>query len=401
MAFISETVRRIKSSATIVASSRAAELKAMGKDIISLGAGEPDFDTPDHIKHAAIEAINAGETKYTFVDGTQELKEAICAKFRRDNNLDYSPENITVSNGGKHIIFNAFMATINQGDEVIITAPYWVSYPDMVNLCGGRAIFAETDQTHNFKLLPETLEAKITAKTKWVIFNSPSNPAGAAYSTEELKALTDVLLKYPDIWILSDDIYEHIIYDDFKFVTTAQTAPKLKARTLTMNGVSKAYAMTGWRIGYAAGPKILIDAMRKVQSQSTSNPSSISQAASIAALNGDQSSLKERAFSFKKRRDMVVNLLNDIEGISCSNPVGAFYVFPNCEELFGKKTPSGDIISSDLDYCSYLLEEGGVSVVHGEAFGLKGYFRISYAASVDDLRIACKNIKKMTEKLMF
>ena len=401
IAFISKTTRQIKPSATIALSMRTAEFKKNGKNIISLGAGEPDFDTPDHIKQAAIKAIEEGQTKYTVVDGTYELKQAICAKFKRDNNLDFLPENITVSNGGKHIIFNALMATLDQGDEVIIPAPYWVSYPDMVTLCGGRAIIAETSEDINFKLTPEKLESLITPQTKWLFLNSPSNPSGCAYSYDEIKSLAEVLLKYPNIWILSDDIYEHIIFDDFKFTTIADAEPELKGRTLTMNGVSKAYAMTGWRIGYAGAPKILIDAMRKIQSQSTSNPCSISQAAATSALNGDQSFLKARAESFKKRRDYVVQKLNEIEGISCSNPEGAFYVFPNCFGILGKKTQSGQSIKNDLELCEYLLEDAGISLVYGQAFGLKGYFRISYASSMKDLIMACEQIKKSINKLEF
>ncbi len=401
IAFISKTTGQIKPSATIALSTRTAELKKNGKDIISLGAGEPDFDTPDHIKQAAIKAIEEGQTKYTVVDGTYELKQAICAKFKRDNNLDFLPENITVSNGGKQIIFNALMATLDQGDEVIIPAPYWVSYPDMVTLCGGSPIIAETSEDTNFKLTPEKLESLITPRTKWLFLNSPSNPSGCAYSYDEIKSLAKILLKYPNVWVLSDDIYEHIIFDDFKFTTIADAEPELKGRVLTMNGVSKAYAMTGWRIGYAGAPKILIDAMRKIQSQSTSNPCSISQAAATSALKGDQKFLKTRAESFKKRRDYVVQKLNEIEDISCLNPEGGFYVFPNCSGILGKKTQSGQIIKNDLELCEYLLEDAGICLVYGQAFGLKGYFRISYASSMGSLIMACEKIKKSIDKLEF
>lgn len=400
MAFISDTLGRIKPSPTIAVGAKAAELKAAGRDIIALGAGEPDFDTIDYVKEAAIKAINDGQTKYTIVDGTPELKDAIIEKFKRDNGLDYNRENISVNSGGKHTIYNAFMATLNPGDEVIIPAPYWVSYPDMVLLAGGTPIIVEAGIENNFKITAEQLDAAITDKTKWVMINSPSNPTGAAYSASEMKELTDVLVKYPHVWVFSDDIYEHIVYDDFEFVTPVMVEPSLKNRTLTMNGMAKAYAMTGWRIGFAGGPVELINAMRKVQSQSTSNPCSISQAASVAALTGDQGYLKTRAEAFKKRRDLVVKMINDVPGLECPTPEGAFYVYPSCQGLMGKKTPDGKTLKSDLDVSTYLLESVGVAVVHGEAFGLSPYFRISYATSDDVLIEACNRIKKACEALV-
>lgn len=400
MAFIADSLNRVKPSPTIAVSTKAAELKAAGRDIISLGAGEPDFDTPDNIKQAAIQAINDGKTKYTPADGTPEIKQAVCEKFKRDNGLDYQPNQITVNNGGKHTIYNAFVATLNPGDEVIIPTPYWVSYPDMVILASGTPVFAEATMEDNFKLKPEVLEAAITDKTKWVILNSPSNPTGAAYSAEEMKRLTDVLLKYPHVWVMVDDIYEHIVYDDFEFVTPAKVEPKLFDRTLTINGVAKAYAMTGWRIGFGGGPVELINAMRKVQSQSTSNPCSISQAAAVEALTGTQHFLKERAAVFKKRRDMVVEMLNTIDGIVCPMPEGAFYVYPSIAGLIGKKTPDGKVIESDLDFCTYILEAEGVAAVHGEAFGLSPHFRVSYATSDEALIEACKRIKRACEALV-
>jgi len=399
MAFIADTLGRIKPSPTIAVTSKAEELRAAGKDVIGLGAGEPDFDTIDYVKEAAIKAIREGQTKYTAVDGTPELKDAICRKFNRQNGLDYARENITVNCGGKHTIYNAFVATLNPDDEVIIPAPYWVSYPDMTLLAGGTPIFIDASVGSGFKVTPEQLEAAITTKTKWLILNSPSNPTGAAYSYSEMKLLTDVLLKYPNVWIFSDDIYEHIVYDDFKFYTPVAVEPKLKNRTLTMNGVAKGYAMTGWRIGFAGGPVELINAMRKVQSQSTSNPCSISQAASIAALNGPQDYLEERALEFQKRRDIVVSLINDIPGLVCPTPEGAFYVYPSCAGLIGKITPDGKTIDSDLDMVTYLLESAGVAVVHGEAFGLSPHFRISYATSENILIEACDRIKKACKAL--
>lgn len=400
MAFISDTLGRIKPSPTIAVGAKAAELKAAGRDIIALGAGEPDFDTIDYVKEAAIKAINDGQTKYTIVDGTPELKDAIIEKFKRDNGLDYKRENISVNSGGKQTIYNAFMATLNPGDEVIIPAPYWVSYPDMVMLAGGTPVIIEAGIDNNFKITADQLDAAITDKTKWVMVNSPSNPTGAAYSASEMKNLTDVLVKYPHVWVFADDIYEHIVYDDFEFVTPVMVEPSLKNRTLTMNGMAKAYAMTGWRIGFAGGPVELINAMRKVQSQSTSNPCSISQAASVAALTGDQGYLKIRAEAFKTRRDLVVKMINDVPGLECPTPEGAFYVYPSCQGLMGKKTPDGKTLKSDFDVSRYLLESAGVAVVHGEAFGLSPYFRISYATSDDVLIEACNRIKKACEALV-
>ena len=394
MAFIADSLSRVKPSPTIAVTTRAAELRAAGRDVIGLGAGEPDFDTPDNIKEAAIQAIRDGKTKYTPADGTPELKQAIAQKFKRENGLDYDPSQITINNGGKHTLINALMATINPGDEVIIPAPYWVSYPDMTLLVGGVPVIVETRQENGFKLMPEDLEKAITPKTKWVILNSPSNPSGAAYSRDELKRLTDVLLKYPHVWVISDDMYEHIVYDDFEFVTPAQVEPNLYPRTLTVNGVSKAYAMTGWRIGYAAGPVELISAIRKIQSQTTSNPCSISQAAAVEALTGPQDFLKERAAAFQKRRDLVVGMLNDAEGLECATPEGVFYVYPSCAGVIGKTTPAGKVIETDLDFCTYLLDTEGVAVVHGEAFGLSPHFRVSYATSEEVLTEACRRIQK-------
>jgi aspartate aminotransferase len=399
MSFISKRISRIKPSATIAVTTKARELKAAGKDVIGLGAGEPDFDTPQNVKKAGIDAINNGDTKYTAVDGTVELKKAICAKFERENNLKYTPSQITVGSGAKHVIYNALMSTLNSGDEVIIPAPYWVSYPDMVAVAGGEPLFISCPAENNFKLQAEQLKKVITPKTKWLILNSPSNPTGAAYSYDEMKAITDVLLEHPNVYIMSDDIYEHIVYDDFKFVTPAQVEPKLFDRTLTINGVSKAYSMTGWRIGYAGGSEELIKAISKIQSQSTSNPCSISQAASIEALNGDQSFLKERAEAFKVRRDMVVNALNNIDGISCNSPEGAFYVFPECKDLIGKSTPDGKKINTDTEFATYLLEEALVAVVPGSAFGLEGFFRISYATSDEVLKEACERVDEACKKL--
>ncbi|MCG8690112.1 MAG: pyridoxal phosphate-dependent aminotransferase [Minwuiales bacterium] len=394
MSFIADSLSRIKPSPTIAVTNKARELRAAGRDVIGLGAGEPDFDTPDNIKEAGIRAIREGETKYTAVDGTPDLKQAICDKFKRENGLAYAPEQVTVSGGGKQVLFNAFVATLNPGDEVVIPTPYWVSYPDMVLLAGGEPVFAEARAEDNFKLRPEVLEAAITPKTKWLIMNSPSNPSGAAYSASELKGLTDVLLRHPHVWVLTDDMYEHLVYDGFVFATAAQVEPKLYERTLTMNGVSKAYAMTGWRIGYGAGPVELIKAMAKVQSQSTSNPSSISQAAAVEALNGRQNFIAERAEVFKQRRDLVVGMLNEAVGIDCPTPEGAFYVYPSCAGCIGKKTPDGKTIENDLDFVSYLLDSVGVACVHGEAFGLSPHFRISYATSTEALTDACGRIQK-------
>lgn len=399
MAFISDTLSRIQPSATIAATQKARDLKAQGVDVIGLGAGEPDFDTPDNIKEAAIEAIRRGETKYTAVDGIPELKQAICDKFRRENGLTYEPAQAFVAPGGKPIIFNAMIATLNPGDEVVIPAPYWVSYPDIVALAGGTPVPVATTLENNFKLTAADLEAAITPKTKWLIFNSPSNPSGAAYSHEELKALTDVLVKHEQVWILTDDMYEHLVYDDFKFATPAQVEPKLYDRTLTMNGVSKAYSMTGWRIGYCAGPVELIKAMTKVQSQSTSNPTSISQWAAVEALNGTQDFIPERAAVFKERRDLVVSMLNQATGLKCPTPEGAFYVYPSCEGLIGKKTPEGKVIESDEDFAIALIEAEGVSVVHGAAFGLSPFFRISYATSTEALTEACERIQRFCASL--
>ncbi|HEY4547263.1 MAG TPA: pyridoxal phosphate-dependent aminotransferase [Pedomonas sp.] len=394
MSFLSDALGRIKPSPTIAVTNKAAELKAQGKDVIGLGAGEPDFDTPDHIKDAGIEAIRSGQTKYTGVDGTPALKKAVAEKFKRENGLDYAVDQITVNSGGKHTIFNALMATVNPGDEVIIPAPYWVSYPDMVQLAGGTPVFIEATIDTGFRITAEQLDAAITPKTKWVILNSPSNPSGAAYSAEHLRTLADVLLKHPHVWILSDDMYEHIVYDDFKFATIAAVEPKLYDRTLTMNGASKAYSMTGWRIGYAGGPKQLIKAISAIQSQSTSNPCSVSQAAAVAALNGPQDFLKERAKVFQQRRDLVVKMLNDAEGITCPTPEGAFYVYPSCAGMIGKTTPDGKVLNNDEDVATYLLESVGVAVVHGAAFGLSPHFRISYATSTEVLTEACTRIQK-------
>ncbi len=394
MGFIADSLSRVKPSATIAVSTKARELKAAGRDVIGLGAGEPDFDTPDNIKDAAIEAIKRGETKYTAADGMPELKQAICDKFKRENDLAYEPKEVSVGTGGKQILYNALVATLNPGDEVLIPAPYWVSYPDMVLLAGGEPVAIDTTQEDNFKLKPEALRAAITNKTKWLIFNSPSNPTGGGYTQDELKALTDVLLDFPNVWVMTDDMYEHLVYDGFKFVTPAQVEPKLKDRVLTCNGVSKAYAMTGWRIGYAAGPVELINAMRKVQSQSTSNPSSISQWAALEALNGPQDFLQERSDVFKERRNMVVGLLNECEGIDCLTPEGAFYVYPSVKGCMGKTTKAGTKLESDSDFVTALLEEEGVATVPGVAFGTSPHFRVSYATSTEALTDACARIKR-------
>jgi len=399
MAFLSDALKRVKPSATIAVTQKARELKAAGRDVISLGAGEPDFDTPDSVKQAAIAAIEAGDTKYTAVDGTPALKAAISEKFKRENGLDYAVDQISVSSGGKQVLYNALMATLNPGDEVVIPAPYWVSYPDMVALAGGTPVAVEAGAETGFKLTAEALEAVITDKTKWFIFNSPSNPSGAAYTRDELKALTDVLMKHPQVWVMTDDMYEHLVYDDFEFVSVAQVEPGLYDRTLTVNGVSKAYAMTGWRIGYAGGPKELIKAMAKIQSQSTSNPSSISQAAAVAALSGPQDFIAERAAVFKDRRDLVVSMLNQADGLSCPTPEGAFYVYPSCQGTIGKKTAAGVEIASDEDFARELLEAEGVAVVHGAAFGLSPHFRISYATSTEALEEACTRIQRFCGSL--
>jgi len=398
MSIVSNSLKRIKTSPTIAVSQKARELKAAGKDVIGLGAGEPDFDTPENIKKAAIDAINKGETKYTAVDGTPALKKAIANKFKRENNLDYLPEQISVGTGGKQIIFNAILATVNSGDEVIIPAPYWVSYPDIVLLAGGTPKIVKCSEKNNFKMTPEELKKNITKKTKWIIINSPSNPTGSGYTQKELEGLGEVLKKNKNVFILSDDIYEHLTYDNFKFFTIAQIKD-LKDRTLTMNGVSKSYAMTGWRIGYGAGPKEIIKAMAKLQSQSTTNPSSISQAAAVEALDGNQDFMLKRNQSFKERRDFVVETLNKIGGLSCLKPNGAFYVFPNCLKLLNRKDKKGKIIKNDTDFVSSLLENYQVAVVQGSAFGLEGYFRISYATSMDNLKKALDRISNFCTSL--
>ncbi|PHR19795.1 MAG: aspartate aminotransferase [Sphingopyxis sp.] len=394
MTNISKALGRIQPSATLAMSAKVSELKGQGVDVIGLSAGEPDFDTPDFVKDAAIQAIRDGDTNYTVVDGTAALKAAIIGKFKRDNDLAYETNQITVSNGGKHTLFNALVATLDEGDEVIIPAPYWVSYPDIVNFAGGTPVFIEAGADQRYKITPEQLEAAITPKTKWLILNSPSNPTGAAYSAEELKALADVILPHQDLMVMTDDMYEHIWYADFPFATIAQVCPDLYDRTLTVNGVSKAYAMTGWRIGYAGGPAWLIKAMAKLQSQSTSNPSSISQAAAVAALNGPQEFLIERNAAFERRRDLVVSMLNDTPGLECPTPEGAFYVYPDASGVIGKTTPKGQVIKTDEDLIAYFLEEAQVAAVHGAAFGLSPAFRISYATSEEQLTEACTRIQR-------
>jgi len=394
MSFLAERLSRIKPSPTIAVTQKARELKAAGRDIIGLGAGEPDFDTPENIKDAAIAAIRRGDTKYTNVDGTDALKAAICSKFKRENGLKYGPEQVTVSSGGKQVIFNALLATVEPGDEVIVPAPYWVSYPDIALLCGGTPVFVTCPQNNRFKLRPEDLEQAITPKTKWVILNSPSNPTGAAYTAADLKALAEVLLRHPQIWVLTDDMYEHLLYDGLEFATIAQVEPRLYDRTLTMNGVSKAYCMTGWRIGYAGGPAPLIKAMAKIQSQSTTNACSISQAASVEALNGPQAFIAAHNKVFAERRDMVVSMLNKVPGLACNKPEGAFYVYPSCAGAIGKTTPQGKKIVSDDDFVTYLLEAEGVAAVQGSAFGQSPFFRISYATSTEALKEACTRIQR-------
>ena len=394
MSIVSNSLKRIKPSPTIAVTSKAREMKAAGKDVIGLGAGEPDFDTPDNIKDAAIEAIKRGETKYTAVDGTPKLKKAIQGKFTRENNLSYELDQISVGTGGKQVLYNVFMATLNPGDEVIIPAPYWVSYPDMVLLAGGKPKIVKCSEKNEFKITPDELKKAIGKKTKWLIINSPSNPTGSCYTRSEIEELSKILIKNKNVYILSDDIYEHITYDDFKFFTIAQIKA-LKDRTLTMNGVSKSYSMTGWRIGYGAGPKDIIKAVAKIQSQSTTNPSSISQAAAVEALNGTQDFIKTRSDSFKERRDYVVETLNSINGLSCLKPSGAFYVFPNCKKLLGKKTK----LKTDKEFVEKLLEKAEVAVVQGSAFGLDGYFRISYATSMENLKKALDRIKSFCESL--
>ena len=390
----STALARVKPSATLAADAKGRALKAAGKDVISLAAGEPDFDTPDNVKEAAIKAIHDGKTKYTNVDGIVELKEAICAKFSRENGLSYTPAQVNVSPGGKPVIFNAMTASLNPGDEVVIPAPYWVSYPDMVLLAGGEPRFVMTTAETGFKMQPADLEAAITPRTRWVMLNSPSNPSGAAYTRAELRAVADVLLRHPQVWILTDDMYEHLVFGDFEFTTIAQVEPALYDRTLTMNGVSKAYAMTGWRIGYAAGPEPLIKAMAKVMSQTTSNPSSISQWAAVEALNGTQAFIKPNAKLFEERRNLVVSMLNQANGIHCPTPEGAFYVYPSVAGLIGKTAPSGKTIGTDEDFAVELLETEGVSVVFGAAFGLSPFFRISYATSNANLEDACQRIQR-------
>lgn len=399
MAFLSDTLARVKPSPTIAVTNKARELKEAGRDVIGLGAGEPDFDTPANIKAAAIAAIEAGKTKYTAVDGIPELKKAICAKFERENGLSYKPSQITVSSGGKQVLYNALVATLNPGDEVIIPAPYWVSYPDMVLLAGGTPVFVEGPMQTGYKITGAELEAAITPKTKWFIFNSPSNPSGAAYSRAELKEITDVLMRHPQVWVMSDDMYEHLCFGDFEFVTPAQVEPGLYDRTLTCNGVSKAYAMTGWRIGYAGGPEALIKAMGKVQSQSTSNPCSISQYAAVEALNGPQDYIAESCKAFERRRDLVVAALNTCPGISCPTPEGAFYVYPSIAGCIGKTSAAGTKITDDEAFAAALLEEANVAVVFGAAFGLSPNFRISYATSDAALTEACARIKAFCEGL--
>ena len=399
MTFLSETLARVKPSPTIAVSTLAAELKAAGKDVIGLGAGEPDFNTPQNICDAAKAAIDAGKTKYTAPDGIVELKQAICDKLLRDNGLSYTTKQVSIGTGGKQILYNALMATLNPGDEVVIPAPYWVSYPDMVLLAGGEPVIASARAENAYKLTADELEAAITPKTKWFIFNSPSNPTGAGYNAEELKALTDVLMRHPHVWVMTDDMYEHLVYDGFEFVTPAQVEPGLYDRTLTCNGVSKAYAMTGWRIGYAAGPEKLIGAMRKIQSQSTSNPCSISQWAAVEALNGTQDYIATNNEVFKRRRNMVVEMLNAAEGITCPTPEGAFYVYPSIAGCMGKTTPGGKLIESDEDFATALLEETGVAVVFGGAFGLSPNFRVSYATSDENLEKACTRIQEFCAAL--
>ncbi len=397
--FLAESLRRIKPSPTIAASQKARDLKAAGKDVIGLGAGEPDFDTPDNIKEAAVAAIRRGETKYTAVEGIPELRVAIARKFKRENGLDYKPSQCFVAPGGKSVVYNALTATLNKGDEVVVPAPYWVSYPDIVLLAGGKPVVIETRLEDGFRLTPKALDRAITRKTKWLIFNQPSNPTGACYTREQLKALTDVLLRHPHVWILVDDMYEHLVFGGFEFSTVAQVEPRLYPRTLTMNGVSKAYAMTGWRIGYCAGPEPLIKAMAKLQSQSASNATSISQWASVEALDGPQDFIPKFQKIFEERRDLVVSMLNQSSGIECPTPEGAFYVYPSIRKLIGKKSPSGKKIATDEDFANELLEQEGVAVVHGAAFGLSPFFRISYATSNALLEEACRRIQRFCGNL--
>ena len=400
MAFLADSLKRVKPSATIAVTDKARVLKAAGRDVIGLGVGEPDFDTPDNIKQAAVKAIESGRaSKYTAVDGIPELKAAINRKFKRENGLDYKPSQIIVGTGGKQVLYNAFMATLNPGDEVIIPAPYWVSYPDMVLLAGGEPVEVKTTVESGYKLDAAALEKAITPKTKWFLLNSPSNPTGAAYTRAELKALTDVLLRHPHVWVMTDDMYEHLVYDDFEYFTPAQVEPKLYERTLTINGVSKAYCMTGWRIGYAGGPEPLIKVMAMIQSQSTSNPTAVSQWASVEALDGPQDFIPKHNKIFKERRDLVVSMLNQAKGIRCPKPEGAFYVYPSCVDTIGKTTASGKQIANDEDFVTELLEAEGVAVVHGSAFGLGPAFRISYATKTEDLEEACRRIQRFCGNL--
>jgi aspartate aminotransferase len=399
MGFFANSLNRIQPAQTIAISAKARALKAEGRDVIGLAAGEPDFDTPANIKEAAIAAIRRGETKYTDVDGIPELKRAIVAKFKRDNGLDYKLSEITVGTGGKQVLFNALMATVDQGDEVVIPAPYWVSYPDIVQLAGGTPVIAETRLEDGYKLRPATLDKAISAKTKWVVLNSPSNPSGAAYSAAELKQLTDVLMDHPHVWLLCDDMYEHLVYDGFRFATAAEVEPRLRDRCLTMNGVSKAYCMTGWRIGYGGGPEPLIKAMAKLQSQSTSNPTSISQWAAVEALDGPQDFIEANNRVFRERRDLVVAMLNQSRGISCPTPQGAFYVFPSCAGTIGRTAPSGKVIRNDEDFATELLGAEGVAVVHGAAFGMSPFFRISYATATSALEDSCQRIQRFCASL--
>jgi aspartate aminotransferase len=399
MSFLAQRLSLVKPSPTVGVTTKANELKAAGRDVIGLGAGEPDFDTPDNIKAAAKAAIDKGVTKYTAVAGTPELRKAIADKFKRENHLDYSPAEVTVGCGGKQVIFNALLATIDPGDEVVIPAPYWVSYPDITLMCGGTVVPVACPEDKGFKLQPADLEKAISPKTKWLILNSPNNPTGAAYTHAELKALTDVLLRHPHVWVMTDDMYEHLVYDGFKFATPVEVEPKLKERTLTINGVSKAYSMTGWRVGYAAGPKVLIDAMNMIQSQSTTHTSSISQVAATEGLNGPQDFIPKNADVFKGRRDLVVSMLNQANGITCRTPEGAFYVYPSCAGAIGKTAPSGKKIENDTDFVTELLEAEGVAVVQGAAFGLSPYFRISYATSTQNLTKACERIQRFCGNL--
>ena len=399
MGIIADRLSVIKPSATVALNSKAMEMKAAGEDVIGLAAGEPDFDTPETTKQAGIDAITSGDTKYTAPDGRPEIKAAICRKFERENGVKYEPKQVSVGNGGKHVLYNALMATVNPGDEVIVPAPFWTSYPDMVRLAEGEPVIVPCLQKNRFKMTAEQLEAAITPKTKWVIFNTPSNPTGAAYTWEETKALTDVLVKHEHVYVMTDDMYEHITYDDFEHCTIAQVEPKLYDRTLTVNGVSKAYAMTGWRIGYAAGPLPIINAMRTIQSQSTTNPSSISQTAAVAALDGPQDFIQERSEAFQRRRDLIVSMLNQANGIDCLTPEGAFYVYPSCEGVLGKQTPDGKTLESDDDFAAYLLETEKVVVVPGSAFGLSPHFRISYATSDEALEEAGKRIQRACANL--